>query len=66
MEAIVRVLAAAGIGGHVPALSAVLIDCVQGGASVSFMDPLSEARAGCILAWRGRARRGRWDRAAGR
>ena len=30
---------------HVPALAAVLIDCVEGGASVSFMAPFSQAEA---------------------
>src|SRR5262249_40538464 len=30
---------------QIDALSAVLIDCVEGGASVSFMYPLSTARA---------------------
>ena len=30
---------------HVQQLSAVLIDCVEGGASVHFMHPLSQARA---------------------
>ncbi len=32
------------------ALAAVLIDCVQGGASIGFMQPLSEARA--LAFWR--------------
>ena len=35
----------------VPALCAVLIDCVEGGASVSFMHPLSRERAEAF--WRG-------------
>ena len=30
---------------HVPALADILIDCVDGGASVSFMAPLSRAKA---------------------
>ena len=30
---------------HVDALADVLIDCVDGGASVSFMDPLTRERA---------------------
>ena len=30
---------------HVPALADILIDCVEGGASVSFMSPLSRAKA---------------------
>ena len=33
------------------ALAALLIDCVEGGASVSFMHPLSESRAAAF--WRG-------------
>ncbi len=45
MEAIVRSLPACGIGEAIPALSAVLIDCVEGGASVSFMHPLTRGRA---------------------
>ena len=36
---------------HVDALSAVLIDCVEGGASVSFMSPLTRERADAF--WRG-------------
>lgn len=35
----------------IAALSAVLIDCVEGGASVSFMHPLSHAKADTF--WRG-------------
>ena len=35
---------------HVQQLSAVLIDCVEGGASVSFMHPLSQDRADAF--WR--------------
>jgi len=36
---------------HVEALAGVLIDCVEGGASVSFMRPLLRARA--VAFWRG-------------
>jgi ribosomal protein S18 acetylase RimI-like enzyme len=36
---------------HVEALADVLIDCVEGGASVSFMRPLPRARA--LAFWRG-------------
>jgi GNAT superfamily N-acetyltransferase len=36
---------------QVGALSAVLIDCVEGGASVSFMSPLTRARADAF--WQG-------------
>lgn len=36
---------------HIEALADVLIDCVEGGASVSFMLPLSRARA--LSFWRG-------------
>jgi len=35
---------------HVEALTDVLIDCVEGGASVSFMDPLTRERAAAF--WR--------------
>jgi len=35
---------------HVDALADVLIDCVEGGASVSFMDPLTRERA--VAFWR--------------
>lgn len=38
-------------GRHVEALADVLLDCVQGGASVSFMAPLSRERA--MEFWRG-------------
>jgi GNAT superfamily N-acetyltransferase len=40
--------------GHIAALAEVLIDCVEGGASVSFMHPLSRDRASAF--WRGVAR----------
>ncbi len=43
------------VAGHephlVPALADVLIDCVEGGASVSFMSPLPRARA--LAFWQG-------------
>ncbi len=35
---------------HIDALAAVAIDCVEGGASVGFMDPLSHERAAAF--WR--------------
>jgi GNAT superfamily N-acetyltransferase len=38
-------------GEQVSALSAVLIDCVEGGASVSFMSPLTQERADAF--WQG-------------
>jgi GNAT superfamily N-acetyltransferase len=41
----VRVLSAQEAKEQIGALSAVLMDCVEGGASVSFMTPLSEAAA---------------------
>ena len=41
--------------GRLPALSDILIDCVQGGASVSFMSPLTRERADAF--WRDVARR---------
>ena len=41
----VRELSAAEAREHVPALAGVLLDCVQGGASVSFMASLSRAEA---------------------
>jgi GNAT superfamily N-acetyltransferase len=43
--AAVRALDAAEARARVPELSAVLIDCVEGGASVSFMAPLTRERA---------------------
>lgn len=46
--------------GHLDGLAAVLIDCVEGGASVSFMHPLTRDRAKAF--WRGVAQ----DVAAGR
>lgn len=36
---------------HVPALADILIDCVEGGASVSFMAPLGRAKAEAF--WQG-------------
>ena len=47
----VRLLAPAEAHRRVPELSAVLIDCVEGGASVSFMAPLTRERADAF--WRG-------------
>ena len=47
----VRVLPAAEASRRIPELSAVLIDCVDGGASVSFMAPLTRERADAF--WRG-------------
>jgi GNAT superfamily N-acetyltransferase len=47
----VRRVAAHGAAGCVPQLADVLIDCVEGGASVSFMLPLSRERA--LAFWRG-------------
>ena len=47
----VRLLPAAEAVDRVAELSAVLIDCVQGGASVSFMAPLTRERADAF--WRG-------------
>jgi GNAT superfamily N-acetyltransferase len=41
----IRILASGEARGHVAALSDVLIDCVEGGDSVSFMAPLSRAKA---------------------
>jgi GNAT superfamily N-acetyltransferase len=40
-EPIIRVVAGEECGDLVPALSAILVDCVEGGASVSFMAPIS-------------------------
>jgi GNAT superfamily N-acetyltransferase len=40
--------------GHIDRLADVLIDCVEGGASVSFMHPLSRPRA--VAFWQGVAR----------
>ncbi len=39
--------------GHIEGLATVLMDCVEGGASVSFMAPLTRERA--ITFWRGAA-----------
>ncbi len=50
---IVRVLTAREAGERITELSAVLIDCVDGGASVSFMAPLARERADAF--WRGAA-----------
>lgn len=47
----IRQLAGAEAAVAVPALAEVLIDCVHGGASVSFMAPLPEARA--LAFWQG-------------
>jgi GNAT superfamily N-acetyltransferase len=41
----IRTLAAPEAGERIPDLSAVLIDCVEGGASVSFMAPLTRDKA---------------------
>ncbi|WP_201831370.1 GNAT family N-acetyltransferase [Microvirga zambiensis] len=48
---IIRTLAPQEAGEQVGALSDVLIDCVEGGASVSFMLPLTRDRADAF--WRG-------------
>ena len=47
----IRSLLAAQVGQQVAALSEVLIDCVEGGASVSFMAPITRAKADQF--WRG-------------
>ena len=49
--AIVRLLGAREAGERIVELSAVLMDCVEGGASVSFMAPLTHERADTF--WRG-------------
>ena len=51
MTAAIRTLDAAAAAAAVPALADVLIDCVHGGASVSFMAPLSADKAQAF--WRG-------------
>lgn len=48
---VLRALDAAEARALVPALSAVLLDCVEGGASVSFMAPLTRERADAF--WNG-------------
>jgi GNAT superfamily N-acetyltransferase len=48
--AVVRLLDASEAGERIAELSAVLIDCVEGGASVSFMAPLTRERADAF--WR--------------
>lgn len=47
----IRTLGAAEAAAAVPALAKVLVDCVEGGASVSFMLPLTPERAAVF--WRG-------------
>ncbi|MBA1155490.1 GNAT family N-acetyltransferase [Microvirga mediterraneensis] len=47
----IRPLSPLEAGEQVEALSAVLIDCVEGGASVSFMSPLTQERADAF--WQG-------------
>jgi GNAT superfamily N-acetyltransferase len=47
----IRRLDAAGMEAHIAALSGVLMDCVEGGASVGFMAPLTRERADAF--WRG-------------
>lgn len=47
----IRRLDAAGMDAHIAALSGVLMDCVEGGASVGFMAPLTRERADAF--WRG-------------
>jgi len=46
----VRRLSAAEAAEHIDALADVLIDCVEGGASVSFMQPMTRTKA--IAFWR--------------
>jgi GNAT superfamily N-acetyltransferase len=58
-ELSIRALATLGEA-DIAALAAVLVDCVEGGASVSFMHPLAPAKAAAF--WRGLA----GDVAAGR
>jgi GNAT superfamily N-acetyltransferase len=48
--AVVRILDGREAGERIAELSAVLIDCVEGGASVSFMAPLTRERADAF--WR--------------
>jgi GNAT superfamily N-acetyltransferase len=48
---VIRRLSGADAAARVSELSAILIDCVQGGASVSFMAPLTRERADAF--WRG-------------
>jgi GNAT superfamily N-acetyltransferase len=47
----IRALTPPEVAERVPALAAVLMDCVEGGASVSFMAPLTRERAEAF--WRG-------------
>ena len=44
-DPVIRRLSAEEAGERVPALSRVLIDCVEGGASVSFMAPMTQGKA---------------------
>lgn len=48
---IVRALTPSEAGARIAELSAILVDCVDGGASISFMAPLSRERADAF--WRG-------------
>jgi GNAT superfamily N-acetyltransferase len=50
-SSVIRRLSGADAAARVSELSAILIDCVQGGASVSFMAPLTRERADAF--WRG-------------
>jgi len=47
-HAVVRSLSVGEARESVPALSAVLIDCVEGGSSVGFMTPLAREKAGAF------------------
>jgi len=47
-HAVVRSLSVGEARKSVPALSAVLIDCVEGGSSVGFMTPLAREKAGAF------------------
>jgi GNAT superfamily N-acetyltransferase len=44
-DLLIRALPSCEIAAHIPELNEVLIDCVAGGASVSFMHPLSVEKA---------------------
>ncbi len=48
---LIRLLTAAEASARVPALADVLIDCVEGGTSVSFLAPLARGKAEAF--WRG-------------
>ena len=62
MPPTIRILDAAAAREALPALAAILADCVAGGASVSFMNPFGPADA--LSWWQGIAEAVEWANAA--